>query len=136
MKTLVKSGIIASLLLLISTETIFAQGPPSWAPAHGYRSQTRHIYFPQHNVYYDMNRQSYLYLNGRNWTVSASVPSIYVGINFGRAAQVELNYGGNDPYRYNQVHVVEYRQYCDGGHHKHHHKHHGKKQKKHHKHHR
>lgn len=132
MKTIVKTGIIATLLLLISTETIFAQGPPSWAPAHGYRAKTRHIYFPQHNVYYDMNRGSYLYLNGRNWAVSASVPNIYVGVNFGRAAQVELSYNGYDPYRYNEVHVVEYRQYCDDGHR--HHKHHGKKHKKHHKH--
>lgn len=129
MKTIGKITVIAAFLLLILPEASFAQGPPPWAPAHGYRAQTRHIYFPQYNMYYDINRSSYLYLNGGNWTVSASLPNIYVGVNLGGAAQVQLTYGGYDPYRYNTVHVVEYREYCDDHHH--HKKHHGKKHKKH-----
>ncbi|MGC4042125.1 MAG: hypothetical protein QM710_15385 [Flavobacterium sp.] len=130
MKTIAKITVLATFLLLIAPQFVSA-GPPPWAPAHGYRAQTRHIYFPQYNMYYDMNRSSYLYLNGGQWTVSASVPNIYVGINLGRAAQIQLNYAGYDPYRYNAVHVVEYRQYCDNGPH---YKHHWKKHKKHGKH--
>lgn len=130
MKTIPRITIIAAFLLMIIPDAIFAQGPPPWAPAHGYRAKTRHIYFPQYNMYYDMNRSSYLYLNGSQWSVSASLPSIYVGINLGRAAQIQLNYGGYDPYRYNNVHVVEYRQYCDDDHYHHKHKH-WKKHKKH-----
>lgn len=131
MKTIAKTTVIATLLLLIASEATFAQGPPPWAPAHGYRNNTRHIYFPQYNMYYDMNRSSYLYLNGGNWEVSATLPNIFVGVNLGRAAQVQLNYVGYDPYRYNEVHVVEYRRYCDER--PHHHKHkHWKKHKKHH----
>ncbi|MGV3697851.1 hypothetical protein [Flavobacterium sp.] len=131
MKTIVKTTAFLAMLLLMTTETMFAQ-PPSWAPAHGYRANTRHIYFPQYNMYYDMNRNSYLYLNGRNWTASATLPNIYVGVNLGRAAQIQLSYNGYNPYVYNEVHVVEYRDYCDDRHH--HHKHHGKKHKKHGKH--
>lgn len=131
MKTIAKITVIATFLLLMVPEDIFAQ-PPHWAPAHGYRKTTRHIYFPQHNMYYDMNRASYLYLNGGRWLVSATLPSIFVGVNLGRAAQIQLNYNGYDPYRYNAVHVVEYREYCHDDH-RHHHKH-WKKHKKHGKH--
>ena len=132
MKTVAKITVIATFLLLIVPQDIFAQGRPRWAPAHGYPTTTRHIYFPQHNMYYDMNRASYLYLNGGRWLVSATLPSIFVGVNLGSAAQIQLNYNGYDPYRYNAVHVVEYREYCHDDHH-HHHKH-WKKNKKHGKH--
>jgi len=135
MKTIERITVIAAVLLLILPEVSSAQRPPSWAPAHGYRSQTRHIYFPQHNMYYDMNRASYLYLSGGQWLVSAALPNIFVGINLGKAAQVQLNYTGYDPYRYNNIHVVEYRQYCDNGPRHPHKKDHWKKYKKHKKHH-
>ena len=143
MKTMIRMSIAATFLFLIIPEVTFAQGPPPWAPAHGYRAKTRHIYFPQYNMYYDMDRSSYLYLNGRNWAVSATLPNIYVGINLGRAAQIQLNYAGYDPYRYNNVHVVEYREYCnerhyhyaDNRHYDGHKNKHWKKNKKHKRHH-
>lgn len=135
MKTIAKLTLVASFLLLVIPDDIFAQGPPPWAPAHGYRAKTRHIYFPQYNMYYDTYRGNYLYLSGRNWTVSAALPSIYVGVNLGRAAQIQLNYAGYDPYRYNEVHVVEYREYCDRPHYYYAEKKHWKKHKKHHHHH-
>ncbi|MCF6133188.1 hypothetical protein [Flavobacterium wongokense] len=140
MKTILKTTAVALFLLLTIPESTWAQGPPPWAPAHGYRAKTRHIYFPQYNMYYDMNRSSYLYLNGGHWSVSAALPSIFVGVNLGNAAQIQLNYNGYDPYRYNEVHVVEYRRYVEEPHYHyayecndhHHHKHgHGKKHKKH-----
>lgn len=134
MKTIAKLTAVVTFMLLVIPGELFAQRRPHWAPAQGYRIETRHIYFPQYNMYYDMNRSSYLYLSGNRWTVSASIPNIYVGVNLGRATQIQLNYGGYDPYRYNTVHVVEYREYCDDGHH--HKKHHWKKHKKHKKHHR
>lgn len=135
MKTIAKTTVLVALFLLITSEVSFAQGPPPWAPAHGYRAKTRHIYFPQYNMYYDTYRSSYLYLNGRNWAVSATLPSIFVGVNLGNAAQIQLSYNGYDPYRYNQVHVVEYREYCDHDHYHYKHKdRHWKKHKKHHGH--
>ncbi|QBZ98989.1 hypothetical protein [Flavobacterium sangjuense] len=135
MKTITKITSIVAFLFLIIPEVTSAQGPPPWAPAHGYRAKTRHVYFPQYNMYYDMNRGSYLYLNGGRWSVSATLPNIYVGVNLGSTAQIQLNYMGYDPYRYNDVHVVEYRQYCNERHYddddyRHNHKH-WKKHKKH-----
>lgn len=135
MKTLERITAIAVFLFLMLPEESSAQRRPHWAPAHGYRAQTRHIYFPQHNMYYDMNRANYLYLNGGRWLVSATLPSIFVGVNLGSSAQIQLNYNGYDPYRYNTVHVVEYRQYCDEEHRHHHKKDHWKKHKKHKRHH-
>jgi hypothetical protein len=131
MRTIVRITAVAAFLLFIIPETTWAQGPPPWAPAHGYRAKTRHIYFPQYNMYYDMNRHSYLYLDGGHWSVSATLPNIFVGINLGRASQIQLNYVGYDPYRYNNVHVVEYRQYSHENHYDGHKHKHWKKHKKH-----
>jgi hypothetical protein len=95
-------------LLFFPTET-FSQGPPPWAPAHGYRAKTRHIYFPEHNFYYDVQKKNYIYLKGKNWTISIALPSIFVGINLGKATQIELDYVGNTPYIYNETHKVKYK---------------------------
>lgn len=43
--------LVALAFLFFIPQDIFSQGPPPWAPAHGYRAKTRHIYFPDHNVY-------------------------------------------------------------------------------------
>ena len=86
-----KSVIIIFLIFINSTE-VFSQGPPPWAPAHGYRAKTRHIYFPEQNFYYDVQQQNYMYLSNNNWQISVDLPSIFGGINLGNAAQVELDF--------------------------------------------
>jgi hypothetical protein len=72
--------IIVLLSIFITPESTFAQ-PPKWAPAHGYRAKTRHIYFPEHNFYYDIQTRNYLYLNGGNWSVSVAIPAPFININ-------------------------------------------------------
>ena len=37
------------------------------------------------------------------------MPSIFVGVNLGNASQVELDFYGSNPYRYNEVHLVKYK---------------------------
>ena len=54
-------------------------GPPPLAPAHGYRAKTRHVYFPDHNFYFDVQKNVYIYLNGSTWKVGAKLPSLYAG---------------------------------------------------------
>ena len=54
-------------------------------------------------------KHNYIYLSNNNWEVSVALPSIFVGINLGNAAQVELDFSGNNPYRYNEVHIVKYK---------------------------
>jgi hypothetical protein len=101
--------VLALSVLFLIPQDIFSQGPPPWAPAHGYRAKTRHIYFPEHNVYFDLQRRTYFYFRNGSWSVSTNVPSIYAQVNFGRARQVELDFYQDRPYRYNNVHVVKYK---------------------------
>ena len=107
----VKILIFSAFLFLLISENTFAQGPPRWAPAHGYRAKTKHIYFPQQNFYYDIERHDYIYLNNGVWTVSVSIPTPFININLGNSRQVELDFVGNNPYRYNSAHVVKYKKY-------------------------
>lgn len=107
----IKILIISTFLLLLASENIFAQGPPPWAPAHGYRAKTRQIYFPEQNFYYDIERNDYIYLNRGVWTISARIPAPFININLGRSVQIQLDLVGNEPYRYNSVHVVKYKKY-------------------------
>ena len=111
MKSFVRTFIIATFLFLIIPDNMFAQGPPPWAPAHGYRAKTRYVYFPDENMYYDLHSRNYIYLSGRNWVVRTSVPRIFIGINLGKSAQVELDFTGSRPYVQNHIHVVKYKKY-------------------------
>lgn len=108
MKQLSKFLLFLFLFITIS-ENAYSQGPPPWAPAHGYRAKTRYVYFPDQNFYYDLQSRNYLYINGGNWSISASLPRIYVGINLGGSTQVELDFVGDRPYRYNSEHIVKYK---------------------------
>ena len=87
---------------------MFSQGPPRWATAHGYRAKTRYIYFPEKNFYYDIQHQNYMYLSNNNWQISVALPSIFVDSS-GNDAQVELDFTGDNPYRYNKTHIVKYK---------------------------
>ncbi|WP_394759497.1 hypothetical protein, partial [Flavobacterium sp.] len=100
---------ISAFLFIIIPENTFAQGPPPWAPAHGYRAKTRHIYFPDHNVYYDLNKREYFYIEGGVWITKPRLPRIFVDINLGKSVQIELDFEGDKPYRENHVHVVKYK---------------------------
>ena len=102
-------SVIVIFLLFINSSEMFSQGPPPWAPAHGYRAKTRHIYFPEQNFYYDVQNHNYMYLSNNNWQISVALPSIFAGINLGNATQVQLDFTGNNPYRYNEVHIVKYK---------------------------
>ena len=129
-------GVLVLGFLFLIPQDIFSQGPPPWAPAHGYRTKTRHIYFPDQNFYYDVERSVYFYLDNGGWSISASLPGIYANVNLGRSRQVQLEIGGHTPYVYNEVHVVEYRRHnnydhChDHCHHHYSHHNHHKKYKK------
>lgn len=102
-------GVLILVFMLVMPADVFSQGPPPWAPAHGYRAKTRHIYFPDHNMYYDIQKASYIYFSNGKWSISAKVPSIFVGINLGRSSQVELDFYGDRPQLYNYSHKTKYK---------------------------
>lgn len=124
--------IVLLLSLFIIPDATFAQGPPPWAPARGYRAKTRHIYFPQQNFYYDIQTHHYFYLNNGNWTVSVAIPAPFININLGNVAQIQLDYYGAYPYYYNANHCTRYRkvkvyEYDDDDNHYQGYREHGKK---------
>ncbi len=117
MKVIYQFRGLVSLLILILVFSLdtFGQGkkttkgPPSWAPAHGYRSNTRHIYFPDQNVYYDVQKSLYISFSGDNWQVSANLPSIFSGVDLSIAVKVELDLSTDSPQKYNSDHKVKYK---------------------------
>jgi hypothetical protein len=84
-------------------------GPPPWAPAHGYRAKTRYVYFPQHNIYYDTQRSVYIYINNGNWEIGARLPKGVKSTTLRDSRQVELSLSIDNPQRYNTDHVRKYR---------------------------
>jgi len=72
-------------------------GPPPWAPAHGYRKNTRHVYFPVQQTYFDIDRGVYISLQGDKWEVSASIPLSLKGVDLKVAAKIELDFSGENP---------------------------------------
>lgn len=84
-------------------------GPPPWAPAHGYRAKTRHIYFSEHNFYFDVQRGVYIYMSGGNWQVGVKLPSLFAQVDMKGAVKVELDLNTDSPQKYNSDHKVKYK---------------------------
>ncbi|GAA4280667.1 hypothetical protein [Gaetbulibacter aestuarii] len=105
-------SICLTLLFFLPTETLAQQqkkGPPSWAPAHGYRAKVRQIYFPDYKMYYDLQKGVYIYLNKNSWQISVNLPRILGRINLSSTPKVELELNTDSPQRYNAEHLVKYR---------------------------
>ena len=90
----------------------------SWYTAHHCRVETRHIYFPMHNFYFDVHRNMYVYLSGNNWVFSVNLPVWLARVDLRYEPIVELDYYMDDPYFYNSYHIVTYKDY---------HKHYGRR---------
>jgi len=71
-------------------------GRPSWAPAYGYRYNTRYIYYQDYNVYYDSHRDLFIVWTGRNWMVSTRVPDAMFRVDFGIARVSGVDYWDDD----------------------------------------
>lgn len=95
-------------LSVFSPASLFAQGPPPWAPAHGYRAKVRHIYFPDYNFYFDLQRNVYIYLSGSNWEVSVGLPVFLSSVNLSVATKVQLELNSDMPQKYNTDHIRKY----------------------------
>lgn len=72
-----------------------AQGPPPWAPAHGYRAKTQYVFFPTIGIYYDLNRKIYTYPDGNKWITVNTLPSKYANYDLKKITQEELREGIN-----------------------------------------
>ncbi len=111
--------IILALTLTIPSDAKAQYGPhhqPEWVAVHSCDVDTRYVYFPDHNIYYDMHRASYIYLSGPNWVFSTVLPQRFIHIDFGLAPIVELDILVDRPYIYNHHHINWYRTYHDDYH--------------------
>ncbi len=80
-------------------------GPPSHAPAHGYRAKYQYRYYPGSSVYYDYKRKLYFYIKGDNWEVGASLPS-RLRVSLGDFVNIELD--TDKPYIHHAEHVKKH----------------------------
>ena len=79
-------------------------GPPSHAPAHGYRTKHSYRYYRNERTYYDTNRKLYFYLDGGGWRIAVSLPShIKLSNDF---VTVELE--TDKPYEHYEEHTEKY----------------------------
>lgn len=79
-------------------------GPPPWAPAHGYRAKTRHVFFKDYDTYYDLAKGVYITLKKGKWEVSAKLPAILEKVDLKKAKQVELELDMDEPQKYFKEH--------------------------------
>lgn len=108
-------NVIFITFIIFLTANAFAQphkekhGPPSWAPAHGFRAQTRYIYFPEHNIYYDLKLGVYIYYKSNKWITSVDISKDLGIIDLNVATKIELDYTGDHPEHYNKEHKEKYK---------------------------
>lgn len=84
-------------------------GPPPWAPAHGYRAKTRHIFFPEFNIYFDIIKGVYIHQDGPRWITTPKVPIVLKGIDLKKKKQIELDLNVDNPHKFNSDHKVKYK---------------------------
>ena len=106
--------LFALLGLVLSTEIVAqgksnGQGPPPWAPAHGFRVKTRHVYFPEYNLYFDIEKKVYIHFQAGKWTVTAELPARLGNINLRNASKFELDIDIDNPQIYNSEHQMRFR---------------------------
>lgn len=84
---------------------------PHWADVHSCRIETRNVYFPAYNFYYDMDREMFIYLSGDRWVFSLNLPVAFAHIDLAYEPMVELDFYDANPYLYNHDHIIYYRDY-------------------------
>lgn len=57
---------------------------------HHYRP-VRYVYYRDHNVYYDCNRNVYITYSGRGWTISKAIPVTMHHVDMKHAHRVDVN---------------------------------------------
>jgi len=80
-------------------------GPPSHAPAHGYRAKYSYRYYPGIHVYFDVGRKLYFFLDGPDWRISATLPR-HLGPKLG--CFVELEMDTDSPFTHFKEHKKKY----------------------------
>lgn len=80
-------------------------GPPSHAPAHGYRAKHNYNYYPEVSVYFDIDRNVYFYQEGDRWRISAHLPD-HIRVRVGDHVVITMD--SDRPYRDYRYHKAKY----------------------------
>lgn len=102
-------AIIVTLPSIVLGQKKEKNGPPPWAPANGYRAQTRHVYFPDQNFYFDTKKNEYIFQDGKSWKNSAKLPEKYDKVDLKKARKEELDLDNDKPEKYNADHKNKYK---------------------------
>jgi hypothetical protein len=81
---------------------------PAWGPS-GY-DYAAFYYFPELNIYFDVNNALFYYPNGRRWVSSYYLPLKYINYDLYRMYKVVLN-DLRQPWRHNKTHRTAYVRY-------------------------
>ncbi|MBN1627293.1 MAG: hypothetical protein JW944_12290 [Deltaproteobacteria bacterium] len=81
------------------------EGPPPWAPAHGYRAKHTYRYYPYHGIYFEKKTGVYFYLSDGEWHASVSLPS-YIRITLNDFVTLDMN--TERPYEYHSDVIKRY----------------------------
>ncbi|MFC1533201.1 hypothetical protein ACFL7M_07550 [Thermodesulfobacteriota bacterium] len=81
------------------------EGPPPWAPAHGYRAKHKYQYYPKSRVYYEKESGVYFYYKDGKWRVSVSLPS-HIRIDIKDYVTLEMD--TDKPYKYDHEVIKRY----------------------------
>lgn len=82
--------------------------PPSYAPAYGHRRNHRYHYYPNAEIYFDVGRNMYFYLNSRNqWSFSVNLP-IHLRSHL-HGGYVEFDMENERPYLRHRDHQKKYK---------------------------
>ena len=81
---------------------------PAWGPS-GY-DYANFYYFPDLNIYFDINSSLFYYLSGSKWISNQYLPSKYSKYDFYNMYKVVIN-DNSQPWLNNKTHKKEYSQY-------------------------
>lgn len=109
LRSVVRISFFMMFSIFFCDTAVAQQGPPDWAPAHGYRVKTRHIYFPEYNFYYDTQKSVYIYMDSDHWAVSVNVPTPFGNVDLKVASKVQLRVNTETPQVDNALHVKKYK---------------------------
>ncbi|MFZ6009485.1 MAG: hypothetical protein ACOYXT_03985 [Bacteroidota bacterium] len=56
----------------------------------------RYVYYRDYDVYYDCHRSVYITFSGRNWSVSAGIPTVMRHVDLRTATRVDVDYYDDD----------------------------------------
>lgn len=80
-------------------------GPPAHAPAHGYRAKFHYRYYPSFAVYFDINRNIYFFMAGKDWRVASTLPA---QINIKSSSYVTIEMDTDKPFLDHKKHKQKY----------------------------